>query len=446
MYNPYSSGPYLGDLESDLFESHETHIMRAATLANKGMFTCRPNNWDTVVGNSKIGSFDMVVTAGTTPQFGDARGIQDWAFGYNIARTAAGPKIAGEASLGLRVRPYILTSVRDDTAAGDGGDTDTIELDAGASAVNDFYNGMVIAINGGTGDGQVRTIIDYVGATKIATLDSEWDEVPDATSEFIVSSQTMTIGYYAYDTAGNEFTPWYLTVNRYTGLSTITYDVGGTQFGSEVSITGDLTLSSGDGTGSLKLFENNDGAILQNNSAASAYVPIIRLNNTDFIVLGDGTNEAGVSIPKGILVGMNSEKIEIGVTDDMIDFIGAGGSNNCTLRLDLDEADGPKLSALVGTNIQLATATKLLDVDLVLGTTTGTKIGTAVGQKLGFWNAAPVVQPSGPAQAEPTMGLDYTGTDTVDQAAIEADIGALLTHVLALRAALAATGLIKGAA
>lgn len=32
------------------------------------------------------------------------------------------------------------------------------------------------------------------------------------------------------------------------------------------------------------------------------------------------------------------------------------------------------------------------DVNLVLGTTTGTKIGTATGQKLGFWNATPVVQ------------------------------------------------------
>jgi len=32
-------------------------------------------------------------------------------------------------------------------------------------------------------------------------------------------------------------------------------------------------------------------------------------------------------------------------------------------------------------------------------TTTGTKIGTAVGQKIGFWNVAPTAQPSGAAQA-----------------------------------------------
>lgn len=32
-------------------------------------------------------------------------------------------------------------------------------------------------------------------------------------------------------------------------------------------------------------------------------------------------------------------------------------------------------------------------LDLITDTTTGTKIGTAAGQKIGFWNAAPVIQP-----------------------------------------------------
>jgi len=32
--------------------------------------------------------------------------------------------------------------------------------------------------------------------------------------------------------------------------------------------------------------------------------------------------------------------------------------------------------------------------DIALNTTTGTKIGTATTQKLGFWNATPIVQPA----------------------------------------------------
>lgn len=37
---------------------------------------------------------------------------------------------------------------------------------------------------------------------------------------------------------------------------------------------------------------------------------------------------------------------------------------------------------------------ELVDANLKLGTTTGTKIGTATSQKLGFWNATPIVQPT----------------------------------------------------
>jgi hypothetical protein len=37
--------------------------------------------------------------------------------------------------------------------------------------------------------------------------------------------------------------------------------------------------------------------------------------------------------------------------------------------------------------------------NVVLGTTTGTKIGTATTQKIGFYNATPVVQPTAVANA-----------------------------------------------
>jgi hypothetical protein len=44
----------------------------------------------------------------------------------------------------------------------------------------------------------------------------------------------------------------------------------------------------------------------------------------------------------------------------------------------------------------------ITDVDIVLGTTTGTKIGTATSQKLGFYNATPIVQPSAYTQTYAT--------------------------------------------
>jgi hypothetical protein len=40
-----------------------------------------------------------------------------------------------------------------------------------------------------------------------------------------------------------------------------------------------------------------------------------------------------------------------------------------------------------------------VDSNLILGTTTGTKIGTATTQKLAFYNATPIVQPTATAAA-----------------------------------------------
>jgi hypothetical protein len=46
--------------------------------------------------------------------------------------------------------------------------------------------------------------------------------------------------------------------------------------------------------------------------------------------------------------------------------------------------------------------------DIAVGTTTGTKIGTATSQKLGFWNATPVVQPSAYTQTYATADKTHS--------------------------------------
>ncbi len=42
--------------------------------------------------------------------------------------------------------------------------------------------------------------------------------------------------------------------------------------------------------------------------------------------------------------------------------------------------------------------------NVVLGTTTGTQIGTSAAQKIGIWGATPVVQPAGADQTAVTLG------------------------------------------
>jgi hypothetical protein len=73
--------------------------------------------------------------------------------------------------------------IRSGTAQG--GDGTHIQLDAGASAVDDVYNGLLCMVVGGPGVGQVRVVEDYVGATKQALV-TAWATNPDNTSKFVL--------------------------------------------------------------------------------------------------------------------------------------------------------------------------------------------------------------------------------------------------------------------
>jgi hypothetical protein len=117
---------------------------------------------------------------------------------------------------------------------------------------------------------------------------------------------------------------------------------------------------------------------------------------------------------------------------------------------------------LVWKAVHLSVAGGTLDdgANVVMGTGTGTKIGTAVSQKLGFWGVTPVAQPSGADQAAVTLGnvdgeiAGLTISDPPTQAEVQAlrdkceeladDVRALATLVHALRGAVVAVGCVKG--
>lgn len=77
------------------------------------------------------------------------------------------------------------------TATGLTGTANTIGLAVTASTVDDIYTGMSISITGGTGVGQIREIVSYAGATKMATLATNWAVTPDATSVYAIGANAM---------------------------------------------------------------------------------------------------------------------------------------------------------------------------------------------------------------------------------------------------------------
>lgn len=78
------------------------------------------------------------------------------------------------------------TVVRADQAQAGG--ASTITLDTSASATDDLYNGLYVTVYSGTGAGQTRQITDYVGSSKVATVDSAWTTNPASGSRFVLSA------------------------------------------------------------------------------------------------------------------------------------------------------------------------------------------------------------------------------------------------------------------
>ena len=74
-----------------------------------------------------------------------------------------------------------------DTGKLQAGATSAITLAKGANITHNFYKNQTVEIISGTGIGQVRTIIDYRGDTKVAEVDTAWDIQPDDTSGYTIT-------------------------------------------------------------------------------------------------------------------------------------------------------------------------------------------------------------------------------------------------------------------
>lgn len=83
----------------------------------------------------------------------------------------------------LTVKVYESGEDETGTAAGDGGDTDTIELAASASDEDDFYVGDAITTEGQTGE-----CIAYDGLTKVATMAAAWSPAIDGDQPYTITS------------------------------------------------------------------------------------------------------------------------------------------------------------------------------------------------------------------------------------------------------------------
>lgn len=131
----------------------------------------------------------------------------------------------------LSFYPRKLVTIRSGTSASGGVSTSTIVLDASASAVDDFYNGMV-CIATIDSNVEVRVISDYTGSTQTATVVPDWNVAPDNNDTFIVKlPEGVQINQ--------------ANVTHIAGTAQTARDIGASVLLSSGTGTGQVTLTSG---------------------------------------------------------------------------------------------------------------------------------------------------------------------------------------------------------
>jgi hypothetical protein len=197
----------------------------------------------------------------------------------------------------------------------------------------------------------------------------------------------------------------------------INLDDGGTYTTTLQTITPTAarTISFPDATGTVGLVGGSSGSLVVNQSGAYAGVANSSVDNaTGNITLGSRF----ISSLNGALSATGIAGVPIAATGT---WITTGGTATTTKPQVLIEPTGTTSTAWstdgtgLGVNAASGFAGNLLDLqvngtsewnfsgtvfsigeanDIAVGTTTGTKIGTATTQKLGFWDKTPVVQPT----------------------------------------------------
>jgi hypothetical protein len=146
-------------------------------------WTTNPDNTSTFAIKA-FGRVDVGSWLGTTPN-----SLQSGRVDCYVGTFAAGAITAASIADGAIDRATFaadtgLQTIRSSTAQT--GSAGTITLDASASSTDDYYNDAWVYITGGTGAGQCRRVSDYVGSTKVATIEPNWATNPDSSSTFAV--------------------------------------------------------------------------------------------------------------------------------------------------------------------------------------------------------------------------------------------------------------------
>jgi hypothetical protein len=165
---------------------------------------------------------------------------------------------------------------------------------------------------------------------------------------------------------------------------------------------------------------------ITSNSYLRSYIANTRETDTAGLILAAASNASGTYLVQNSPYQSFTGNAWTGAASQSVNFkVQNYPSNAATptgeLRWSYDLNGGgyaTVLSLFSNGNLTLTGNLTMPDAkDIILNTTTGTKIGTATNQKLSFWNATPIIQPTtgvGAATLTGGGGTNITDTDTFD--------------------------------
>jgi hypothetical protein len=269
--------------------------------------------------------------------------------------------------------------------------SNTITLDATASATDDYYNHARVVITEGTGSEQERIITDYNGTTKVATIAPPWSTNPDTTSVFIVEPalahaetdmDTIKIGLAAAGTS-----------------TTITLDSNASA--TDDFYNGDLILiDAGTGLGQVRVITDYTGATK------------VATVHTAWSTTPDTTSEYIVEAAHPYMVDIEADAAAIVLDTGTDGVVIASGQTVATVTDVTNEvsADVTKISgdATAADNLEASMET------LVTGTATGGDTGEVQSAVTGHgddtFNGRVLIFRTGTLQYEAGVITDYDST------------------------------------
>lgn len=196
------------------------------------------------IASADAKKINAVVTTGVTAVASNIGTAQPVAFTGTGGSALVKTDVTDWGATAVGTLPPDAIFIRSGTAAAGG--ASTITLDGGASATNNIYNGATIFLRtGGTGAGQVNSILSYNGTTKVATVGTAWAVAPDNTSLFTILATEAV--------AGSASDPWATALPGSYGAGT-----AGNLLGNAATVNADALLNrniDGGGNGSKTVGE-----------------------------------------------------------------------------------------------------------------------------------------------------------------------------------------------